>query len=487
MPINLHRWTISGLIGAWVWIFAGCAAGGGGGDGAGVTNGQSSVDQDDEDGAEGVGGIDDGSTDGGPTNGTATPVGRVGLELVADGLTSPTGLTDAGDGSGRLFVSDQVGQVRIIDGQGNLLAAPFLDVSDRMVTLNPNFDERGALGIAFHPDYVTNGRFFLYYSAPADDASPEGFDSQSRVSEFLVSESDANLADPNSERVILEIDQPQSNHNGGQLAFGPDGFLYIGVGDGGAANDVGPGHTEGLGNGQDRSTLLGKLLRIDVDNGDNGDPYGIPADNPFVQEVGARPEIYAYGLRNPFRFSFDRGGDRRLFLGDVGQNLFEEIDVIVAAGNYGWNVMEGDHCFDPQRPGDPPDQCAATGADGEPLIAPIIEYAHNLPDGSAMGISVTGGFIYRGAAIPDLVGDYIFGDFARGFAVGDGSLFAATEDDDGQWTLRELELAGMVDGRMGAFLLSLGQDAQGELYVLTTANVGPSGTTGQVYRIVPAP
>ncbi|MFQ5492525.1 MAG: PQQ-dependent sugar dehydrogenase [Phycisphaerae bacterium] len=327
-------------------------------------------------------------------------------------------------------------------------------------------------------------RFFIYYAAPADAQTPQDFDSQSRVSEFSVSGSDANRADPDSERVILEIDEPQFNHNGGQIAFGPDGFLYIAVGDGGAANDVGLGHTEGLGNGQDKSKLLGKLLRIDVDD---GEPFGIPADNPFADQQGARPEIYAFGLRNPFRFSFDRGGDRRLFLGDVGQDLFEEIDIIVAGGNYGWNIKEGNHCFDPTNPGEPPAQCAATGAGGEPLIDPIIEYAHELPEGVAMGISVTGGFVYRGLALPGLVGDYVFGDFGRGFEVGDGSLFAASENADGQWSLRELEVTGKPDGRLGAFLLSLGQDADAELYALTTANVGPTGTTGQVYRLVPGP
>ncbi len=455
---------------------AGCSTSGGG------TGGNQTGGSDTNSNGNGSGDdAGDGSTGGGEPSGDAAVVDAVGLVLLAQGLTSPTALTGAGDGSGRLFVLDQVGQVRIIDGAGELLDAPFLDLSANMVTPMPDFDERGLLGIAFHGDYANNGRFFVYYTVPADAQSPEDFDSKSRISEFRVSDGGPHQADLGSERVILEIDQPQFNHNGGQLGFGPDGSLYIAVGDGGSANDVALGHTEGLGNGQDKSKLLGKLLRIDVDG---AEPYAIPADNPFVGEANARPEIYAYGLRNPFRFSFDRGGEQRLFLGDVGQDLFEEIDIIVPGGNYGWNIREGVSCFDPNSPSQPPGNCGNSDADGQPLIDPIIEYPHVGDDGQVVGLSITGGYVYRGSAIPALAGDYVFGDFSRGFEIGDGSLFAATEDENSQWTMRELTVAGRDDGRLGAFLLSFGQDESGELYVLTTDNVGPTGATGSVFRIV---
>ncbi|MDD2788311.1 PQQ-dependent sugar dehydrogenase, partial [Methanoculleus sp.] len=219
---------------------------------------------------------------------------RVGLEFVTGGFTMPVALASPDDGTGRLFVADLPGVIRVIDAGVN---EPFLDITGRVVDLRTGYDERGLLGLAFHPKFRENGRFFVYYSAPLRDGAPEGWDHTSRVSEFAVST--PNRADPGSERMILEVDQPQANHNGGSIAFGPDGYLYIPLGDGGGANDVGRGHPPG-GNGQDIETLLGKILRIDVDG---EKPYGIPADNPFVGREG-RDEIYAYGLRNPWRTAF---------------------------------------------------------------------------------------------------------------------------------------------------------------------------------------
>jgi glucose/arabinose dehydrogenase len=234
---------------------------------------------------------------------------------------SPVGLAAPPDGSGRLFILDQIGAVRIVDADGMLLPAPFLNLADRMVPLAVegafSYDERGLLGLAFHPDYATNGRFFVFYTAPKGADQPDEFDSESHISEFHVG-ADPNVGDPASEQVLLRIGKPQSNHNGGQLAFGPDGFLYISTGDGGGANDTGDGHNPAIGNGQDKTTLLAKILRIDVDS---GSPYGLPPDNPFLADPTARPEIYALGTRNPWRFSFDSGGAHRLFVGDVGQDL----------------------------------------------------------------------------------------------------------------------------------------------------------------------
>ncbi len=413
----------------------------------------------------------------------------VGLELVAEGLTSPLDLAQPDDGTNRLFIVDQIGLVRVVDGQGTLLPEPFLDLRDRVVPVGIDFgggfiyDERGLLGLACHPDFATNCRFFVCYNTPKLSTDPEEFDSRLRVSEFAVSADSPNRADPMSERVLLEIVKPQFNHNGGQLVFGSDGFLYFGIGDGGNANDVGDGHNPDIGNGQDLNTLLGKILRIDVDN---GDPYGIPADNPFVADPDARPEVWAYGFRNPFRFSFDSGGAGRLFVGDVGQDLFEEVDIVQRGGNYGWHIREGAHCFDPANPTTPPTDCPVRGARGEPLLEPIVEIPHTDEQGMPVGIAVQGGFVYRGSAVSGLEGVYVFGDFSTSFLAADGTLFTAVENLDGSWSHRELGIAGRPNGRLGRFLLALGRDLSGELYVLTTANLAPAGETGQVYRIVSA-
>jgi len=417
----------------------------------------------------------------GPGNGSGGDP-SIGLQLVAAGFASPVGLVPAPDESGRLFVLDQIGVVRIIEGDGELLAEPFLDIRDRMIELMGDFDERGLLGLAFHPDYFDNGRFFVFYTAPAGPTTPEGFDSQTHISEFQVSE-DPNVANPASERLLLAIDKPQFNHNGGQLAFGPDGFLYITVGDGGGANDNEEGHTPGIGNGQDKLTLLGKVLRIDVDS---GNPYAIPPDNPFADQDDARGEIWALGLRNPWRASFDRGGARRFFVGDAGQDLFEEVSIIERGGNYGWRLMEGAHCFDAESPGEPPEECPDSGAGGEPLIDPILEYAHFTQSGEPVGVVVIGGYVYRGSAIPSLAGQYIFGDYSVSFDGPQGRLFIGSENASGQWTLENLGVGDDAEGGLGAFLLGFGQDLDGEVYVLTSQVVGPTGTTGRVWKIVPA-
>ncbi len=411
-------------------------------------------------------------------------VTTVGVQLVASGFVAPLALEVPPDLSGRKFIVDQAGVIYVLDASGTLRAEPFLDLRDRMVQLNPSYDERGLLGLAFHPQYGLNGRFFVFYTAPKEAGDPVDFDSRTHISEFHVAAGDANAADPASEVILLDFLKPQSNHNGGQLRFGPDGFLYASTGDGGAANDVGVGHTLNTGNAQDLTRLLGKILRIDVNH---GSPYTVPADNPFVDNGGAQPEIWAYGLRNPFRFSFDSGGSHQLFCADVGQNLFEEVDLITKGGNYGWNLREGLHCFAPDSPNTPPPTCPSVGGSGEPLIDPILEYPHLDPSGGPMGIAAIGGFIYRGTAMSSLTGQYVFGDLSRGFLAGDGSLFAATKSLDGSWSMRELAVAAMPGARLGRFIHGFGEDASGELYVLATTNLGPTGTTGEVYKIVPAP
>ncbi len=409
------------------------------------------------------------------------------LELVAEGLTAPLQLVEPPDGSGRLFVIDQVGQIRIIAG-GTLLPTPFLDLSARLVALNPNYDERGLLGLAFHPDYASNGRFFVYYSAPLRAGGTSGFNHTTHIAEFAVS-ADPNVADAASERLILQVDQPQGNHNGGAVAFGPnDGYLYISLGDGGGANDVGTGHVEDWyafnqgGNGQDvTQNLHGSILRLDVDG---VQPYAIPADNPFVGTEGL-DEQWAYGFRNPYRISFDMGGDGALYVQDAGQNLWEEVSLVTAGGNYGWNVKEGTHCFNAADPDIEPDTCPDLDPEGDPLIDPIIEFANsNAPDGG-LGVVSVGGYVYRGTTLPEFEGDYIFGVWSVNFEVNDGIILVAEPQPEGLWPLAELFITNTPDNRLGHLLLGFGQDAAGEVYALTTNSIGPTGTTGQVYRLVP--
>jgi glucose/arabinose dehydrogenase len=408
---------------------------------------------------------------------------KVGVELVAEGFASPVMLTTPNDGTGRLFIVDQAGTIRIIDANGQLLPDPFLDLSGLIVALNPNYDERGVLGLAFHPDYANNGRFFVYYTTPLREGAPAGWDHTNVVGELNVSADNPNVADLASLKTVLQIDQPQFNHDAGHIAFGPDGYLYIPIGDGGGANDNEEGHTPGLGNGQDTSNLHGSILRIDV----NGEPgsYTIPADNIFAGEDDKADEIYAYGFRNPYHISFDMGGDNALFVADAGQDLYEEVDMVMAGGNYGWNIKEGTHCFDPANPETPPASCADTGASGDALLDPIIEYSHD-----DVGVVVVGGYVYRGSALPDLEGYYVFGDYSSTVEGQGGTLLwaEAPEDDaSGMWEWGEITVVGgMGDGRIGANVLAVGQDADGELYVLTNEGNSPTGDTGKVWKIVPS-
>ena len=399
----------------------------------------------------------------------------VALELVVDGLGTPVGLLPLPGTDDRALVPEQTGRVWMLVGD-ELLPDPFLDLTDRVVDLDRSYDERGLLGLAFHPDFASNGRLFVYYSAPLRDAAASGLDHTNRLSEFHVDPGELR-ADP-AERVILEFEQPQANHSGGALGFGPDGYLYLGAGDGGGTADNDDGHSP-QGNAQDTAKLNGKILRLDVDG---GDPYAVPPDNPFADGGGA-PEIYAYGFRNPWRLSWEPEGERRLLVSDVGYGRYEEVDVVERGGNYGWRVREGAHCLDVEAPLIPLASCAPAGDNGDPLIDPALEYTH-----AEIGLAVVGGFVYRGTAIPALTGRYVFADFSHEWTsdppVGRGTLMAAEPAATGQpWPWRELVLG---DGQTPNFITGIGEDAAGELYVMVREELGPEGTTGRVLRIVPA-
>jgi len=403
----------------------------------------------------------------------------VGVELVAEGFAAPVAMASPNDGSGRLFVVDQAGTIRIVGADGTLMADPFLDLTSRITPLNPDYDERGVLGLAFHPDYANNGRFFVYYTIPLREGAPEGWDHTNVVGEFAVSADNPDVADPASEKLVLQIDQPQFNHNAGHIAFGPDGFLYVPIGDGGGANDNDVGHTPDIGNGQDVTNVHGSVLRIDV-NGNPGE-YAIPADNPFADGAAGAPEIFAYGLRNPYHISFDRGGNGELFVADAGQDVYEEVSIATLGSNLGWNIKEGMHCFNPADPETELDSCAATGAAGEPLVDPILEYTHE-----DVGVVVVGGYVYRGTAMPEMEGYYIFGDYSPDFSPNGTLLWAEASEDGATWTWGELAVAGTANGRVGGYVLGFGEGPDGELYVMTSQNSSPTGDTGQVWKLVPA-
>lgn len=412
----------------------------------------------------------------------------VALKLVAQDLVSPVVLAPLEDSTGRNLVVDQVGVVYLYDKDWNRSETPFLDARPLLCKLNAGFDERGLLGLALHPKFKENGRFFAFYNAPLRAGlSTNDWDCTVHLSEFKTSPENPNKAETSSEKILLTIDKPYFNHNGGSIAFGPDGYLYISVGDGGGdGGDVGRGHPP-QGNGQDLTTLMGKMLRIDV-NG--GSPYGIPKDNPFL-DGKARPEIYAYGLRNPWRTSFDRGGTHELFAADVGQSAFEEVDIIVKGGNYGWNTREGFHPFNPKDFRKAPDSGPEAGADGKPFVNPILEYK-NLgawpKDPEARGISITGGYVYRGKALPELQGRYLFADWAYNWVVGGGTLFSATRPADTKtqtWSHEVLEVAGTPKGRVPGYIVAMGQDADGEVYVLTNTSNALVRRSGKVQKLVP--
>lgn len=353
------------------------------------------------------------------------------VEEVANGLVEPLYLT-APPSDPRLFIVEKGGRIRIVKN-GQLLVTPFLDISK----LVSNGNEQGLLGLAFHPDYATNRFFYVNYT---DRTTPNSF---TRVARYRAISANSDIADANSAQTILSVEQPFSNHNGGFITFGDDGMLYIALGDGGSGGDP-------QGNGQNRGTLLGSLLRIDVNGSSPGNPYTIPPGNPFEEGNinGDRAEIWAYGLRNPWRLSFDRQAGL-IFIGDVGQNSWEEVSVSPSTTgglNYGWNIMEGTNCF------------ASNPCNMNGLIIPVLEYANG------QNCSITGGYVYRGSLIPGIQGHYFYSDFCSGFLR--SFVYAnGMATDQRVWTV----------GNLGS-VASFGEDASGELYILSF--------NGNVYRLV---
>ncbi len=347
----------------------------------------------------------------------------------------PIVVTHASDGSNRVFVAEQEGIIKVFrNDQETEEATVFLDIEEHVVYRDDK-NEEGLLGFAFHPKFRQNGEFFVYYTSTEADLL-------SKISRFRVSKDNPNVADPASEEVILRVPQPYWNHNGGTIAFGGDGFLYVALGDGGSGNDP-------HGNGQNLTTLLGSILRIDIDHKSDDRNYSIPKDNPFVGKtvpvgprgkmVPVREEIYAYGLRNVWRMAFDRKTGS-LWAGDVGQNLWEEINIIKSGGNYGWNIREAKHWFRPD----------GNDADRPDLIDPILEYHHDI------GKSITGGSVYRGTRVPELVGKYIYADYVSGLL----------------WALEYDEAEGKIVANYSLTgdklpVMSFGEDEKGDIYFTT--------------------
>lgn len=407
---------------------------------------------------------------------------RIALRLVADGLTSPMGLASLPDG--RALLVDQVGYVRLLDASGRLTETVVLNWTNRLSAINHGaFDERGLLSVVLHPQFASNRRVFGTYTAPRRASAPADWDCTLRLVEWTLPAGEAVAIDPASEKILLEIDKPFANHNGGRLAFGPDGMLYLSVGDGGAAHDR--GKRPETGNGQNLATHLGKILRLDVRTPGR---YAIPADNPFADGKAGLPEIYAYGLRNVWAMSFDRGGSHELLAADVGQDLFEEVNVVVRGGNYGWSLREGFHGFDARNPKTPPENAARTGARGEPLLDPVIEYRHPSlkKDPDALGISITGGYVYRGRALPGLAGRYVFGDWSRNWGLPQGLLLVATRPAEAgaRWAVERMEVVSPE--KWSGYVTAFGEDAEGELYVMTNGSNGLTPGRGKVWKLVPA-
>jgi glucose/arabinose dehydrogenase len=415
------------------------------------------------------------------------------LEMVAEGLTHPLSMRTPPDGTKRKFIVEQPGVIRIIGADGKMMSESFLDLSGKLIKLMPGFDERGLLSMAFHPKFKENGKFYVYYDVPVPgDAALVPYvlwySHQAVLAEFKVSAGNPNKADVGSERAVLKHFWPQFNHNGGDMHFGPDGMLYVSQGDGGYADDYGIGHNKRTGNGQDLTTYHGKILRINVDAAKG---YDVPKDNPFVgkkvavvndkgetTQVDAFAEIWAYGLRNPWRMSFDMGGKHELFAADVGQNSFEEVDIIVKGGNYGWRVKEGNHCFDWITPNKHLPSCKSKG-----LIDPILEHQNcdNNPADTCKGISVTGGYVYRGKN-KAWDGKYFYGDWSKDFAKKAGQLFVGTRGADGKWTKEDVKITNMT---YTSYVLAFAQDDEGEVYVLSSESTGPVGGQDKIFRIMP--
>ena len=442
----------------------------------------------------------------------ADPLPQVALQPITDGLDAPIFLVAPPGISGKRLIGDQTGKIWLLGDDGHRHDTPFLDLSGRLTPLLQAFDERGLWSLAFHPDYAANGRVFVTYSAKRRDQSPYTGETAYtwRLSEFRVDASNPDLADPASERVVLELDWINRKHNGGGLAFGPDGFLYVGLGDGGGVHGV-PDvyiapklsdddfrhaveikedpyrlpkefyHYDSW--AQDLTRLHGKILRLDVDG---AEPYGIPPTNPFAGREEGRDEIWAWGFRNPFRLSFDTAGAGDLFVNGVAESLWETIYMVDRPGNYGWAIREGTHCFDRTRAFDPPKDCARKDAVGEVIRDPVVEYPNwsvkrewSIVDAEPLGTANVGGVMYRGSIFPEFQGKLVFGDFSTRLEVPSGQVFVASPAQSWRelWPFKRLI---EIDQRIH----SLAQDRDGEIYVMTTAQGIPVGKTGKVWKLV---
>lgn len=411
------------------------------------------------------------------------------LRLMGDGLVSPLSFNPLPDG--RALVADQVGKVRLLKAGGGWEEGDVLDLTSRLSKINHNsFDERGLLCLALHPGFAANRRVFAAYTAPPRPTAPKGYDCTLRVSEFTIGAGSPLRIDPASERVVFEVDKPYFNHNGGRIAFGPDGMLYISVGDGGGPKgcDIGEGHAP-EGNGQNLRTHLAKILRIDVEGSTAPRAYRIPEDNPFANATDALPEIWAYGVRNPWSLSFDRGGTHELFVADIGQMRWEEVNVIHRGANYGWPLREGFEGFNREHPEQAPTGRPDKGLRGEPFAEPIATYKN--PSGfrrdpEALGISITGGYVYRGKKIESLQGHYVFGDWSGAQGTPQGRIFIArrpSTPSTSAWQIDTVRINGA--GKLFGCVCAFGEDNDGELYVLSNGSTGLTPGRGKVWRLEP--
>ncbi len=366
------------------------------------------------------------------------------VQKITDTLEALTDM--AFPGNGEIWVTEQGGKIWPIRN-GKLNNTPIMDLGSKMVKLNNGYEERGLLGITLHPDFKSNKKFYVFYSRPS---SSKAFNHTAVVAEYKLPE--AGQVNPDSGRIILTVDEPDGNHNGGCLKFGPDGYLYISLGDGGGQHD----QHGAIGNGQNLNTLLGKILRVDVNTEGT---YKVPSDNPFVGKPNMKPEIWAYGFRNPYRFSFDKVS-QQLFAGEVGQDLWEEIDIVIKGANYGWKIVEGTHCHNDENK--PDSTCDLKG-----ITMPINEYSHKV------GVSVTGGYVYNGKDLPELKSKYIFADWT-------GAVFYLQKAGD-KWSRDSIKLQNIPKNLK---ITGINEDQDGELYLLTNPETGPGNKKCGIYEIV---
>jgi len=427
---------------------------------------------------------------------TATAATLPEPQLLIENLVAPIDLATIPDDSGRRLILDQAGRIHLMDADNKLSDTLFLDITDRLLPVREDFEERGLLGMAIHPEFKSNGRVIVTYTAPLGEDAPSNWSHTRRVSEFTIDSDNPDQLDASSERILIKQHWPSRKHNGGALAFGPDGYLYIGFGDGGGIHGIGPETLNDAysvpknrmwwdSTAQDLQSLYGKILRIDVDNGLPG--YAIPADNPLVNFHG-RDEIYAWGFRNPYRVSFDADGSNAFYLTAVAETLWEAVYRVKQPGNYGWPLKEGTHCFDRTQTLDPPTSCDTSAAASndkpiidQPIIDPVVEYPNMSVhrDGSTIklpgvGTAVVGAVMLRGSEFAELADHLLIADWSHDFQKPSGQLFVAKEASDGLW---DMEKIGQLESRIVALI----HDSDQRVYVMTNENFGPYGNTGKVY------